>query len=553
MSSIATPETDWNMDFVQVAHDLKPLLHHWTRPALSLIEFEPDDQSYFGFRRVPVVTKMNQFEEQVWGSGEEFILDFGIHMVGSLSMNLEARLAHMDAPCRLRLTFGESPLDVTLGMENVKTWISTSWLPDEVINIDVSPAEVCIPRRHAFRFLRVEILATSPKYKVSFSNVRCNCVSSVAQDQEIQMPSFNSTILSSIDQVSIFTLRECMQSVFEDGPRRDRRLWLGDLRLQALANYATFKDFDLVKRCIFMFAAVARQDGSIPACIFDSPELSPSTDYIVDYDALFAAVVEDYVTASGDVAAGVQLWSTVLGCLRRPLSHLDPDQGTFDVTRGQGFKFLDWQTGLHREAGCHGLLLYCLKAANRLAEALHKPAPFENEVLRMTQGARHFLDDNGNFVSGPDSQRSLASASWLTLSGAFETKVARKALLNTFRDTGAVQPLTPYLWHYVCDALAQLGCYDECVALITDYWGGMLNAGADTFWEAFDSRDHRASPYGDVRNNSFCHAWSCTPSYLLRVKLADHVIKHRQDDLQEITMQDLDFKWIEATVFPRNL
>lgn len=29
---------------------------------------------------------------------------------------------------------------------------------------------------------------------------------------------------------------DCMQSVFEDGPKRDRRLWLGDLRLQALAS-----------------------------------------------------------------------------------------------------------------------------------------------------------------------------------------------------------------------------------------------------------------------------------------------------------------------------
>ena len=27
-----------------------------------------------------------------------------------------------------------------------------------------------------------------------------------------------------------------MQDVFEDGPKRDRRLWLGDLRLEALAN-----------------------------------------------------------------------------------------------------------------------------------------------------------------------------------------------------------------------------------------------------------------------------------------------------------------------------
>ena len=50
-----------------------------------------------------------------------------------------------------------------------------------------------------------------------------------------------------LDRVARHTLRDCMQTVFEDGPKRDRRLWLGDLRLQALANYATYRNYDLVK------------------------------------------------------------------------------------------------------------------------------------------------------------------------------------------------------------------------------------------------------------------------------------------------------------------
>lgn len=61
----------------------------------------------------------------------------------------------MDAPCRLRLTFGESPLDVTTSMEGVETWLGKAWLPDEIINVDVCPEDVKIWRRHAFRFLRI--------------------------------------------------------------------------------------------------------------------------------------------------------------------------------------------------------------------------------------------------------------------------------------------------------------------------------------------------------------------------------------------------------------
>ena len=65
-------------------------------------------------------------------------------------------------------------------------------------------------------------------------------------------------LLRRIDEVSIATLRDCMQTSFEDGPRRDQRLWVGDLRLQALTNYVTYKANDLVKRCLYLFAANPR-------------------------------------------------------------------------------------------------------------------------------------------------------------------------------------------------------------------------------------------------------------------------------------------------------
>lgn len=33
------------------------------------------------------------------------------------------------------------------------------------------------------------------------------------------------TVLRRIDEVALRTLRNCMQTVYEDGPRRDMRLW----------------------------------------------------------------------------------------------------------------------------------------------------------------------------------------------------------------------------------------------------------------------------------------------------------------------------------------
>lgn len=35
--------------------------------------------------------------------------------------------------------------------------------------------------------------------------------------------------------------------------KRDQRLWMGDLRLQALANYETYQMNDMVKGCLYLF------------------------------------------------------------------------------------------------------------------------------------------------------------------------------------------------------------------------------------------------------------------------------------------------------------
>ena len=70
--------------------------------------------------------------------------------------------------------------------------------------------------------------------------------------------------------------------------------------------------------------------------------------------------------------------------------------------------------------------------------------------------------------------------------------------------------------HYVVEAMIKIGMMDEALAYIKKYWGGMVKAGADTFWEVYVPGQPKLSPYGDVIINSWCHAWSCSPSYFIR-------------------------------------
>jgi alpha-L-rhamnosidase len=519
------PKTILNHEFARKAKDLTPILHEWIDRPLSVVEFEQCQTAFFKCKALPRYT-INELASVSYGRGDHFTLDFGSHRVGYLSFHLGVDGVNVDAPARLRITFGEVPYDVTESLHPCNTWISTSWLPDEVINVDWLPTDVEMPRRYAFRYVKIEVIDTSQKFKIRFTNFKVRAVSAVSHSTMLAVEPLDTRDeeLAAIDRISQVTLRNCMQTVFEDGPRRDRRLWLGDLRLQALTNYCTFKDYDLVKRCLYMFAALPREDGSLPACVFEKPALSAASDYILDYDALFGPTVYDYTVASGDVESAIELWPTILNSMKKAISHLD-ENGKFCTDATKSWKFLDWSNDLDTTAGMHGLVLFCCKEIDKLALLVSKPPPFLDIVEKMGAAAALFYDTSlGVFISGANRQVSWLSQAWLSLAGAANSEICLTAIKTAMADPKAVKPLTPYAYHHVAESLARSGGEEECMKLMHEYWGGMARAGADTFWECFDDQDPRTSPYGDCHNNSYCHAWSCTPSYLLRVVLKDYTV-----------------------------
>ena len=112
------------------------------------------------------------------------------------------------------------------------------------------PYKGFLERRYAFRFLKIERLDTAP-FPIGFTDIYLDSTSAVELSSA---PALNSgdELYDKIYNISLNTLKECEQDVFEDGPKRDRRLWIGDLRLEALANYYTFGDTALVKRCLYL-------------------------------------------------------------------------------------------------------------------------------------------------------------------------------------------------------------------------------------------------------------------------------------------------------------
>ena len=454
---------------------------------------------------------------RVLRKGESVTVDFGGHRTGYLSFHLATEGRAPDAPVRLRFTFGEVPTDVAEPLYPYNGQLSQAWLPDELVNIDYLPQSVRLARRYAFRYVKIEVLDTSPEFGIRIEDLTAHAVTSA---RGTPAPLTGVTpLIKRIDEVSLATLRDCMQTTFEDGPRRDQRLWIGDLRLQALTNYHSFRQNDLVQRCLYLFAALPRADGLVAACVFEKPAARYGGLHIVDYAALFNVALFDYVEATGDLPTGRDLWPVAL----RQLEILGRDvdaEGRYIDPRNMWI-FIDWAQKLDRNASIQAVLLFAYKQTLALARRIGREGEVSGYAARieqMTRAARkHYWDAARNvFVSGAGKQISWASQAWMTIAGVGSKRECAAALRHAIADPAAETPVTPYLYHYVVEALLIAGLRKEARALLEKYWGGMIAAGADTFWEIYDPAQPLSSPYGDIHINSYCHAWSCTPSYLLR-------------------------------------
>ena len=448
--------------------------------------------------------------------GDSVLLDLGEHAVGHFSFAFDNVNEFVDAPVRLIIKFGEDLREINDDFSQYSGGLSKTWLQEEVINLDF-PQKITMPRRYACRYIKITVEKTNKPirlYDFSF------CASTSADMSLLKTYDTTDSLLKKIDLVATNTLKECMQLVFEDGPKRDRRLWIGDLRLEALANYYTFKNTEIVKRCLYLFAAGNMNElGFLPSYVYETPYYHSGEAHIADYALLYVVSVCDYYEHTGDI-------TVVNDLLQLCKSQLESFRAILDknliVTRQPGwFAFIDWCPGLECLTALQGVYLYTLERFSELLKAIGDDE-YEKYVLHLSRvrcaAKNHFFDDEAHlFISKLDNcQLSVHSQVWMILGGVISGEEAKEVLASCLNNKNAKQPVTPYMRHYVTEAMFKLNMQSEAVEYIKKFWGGMIELGVDTFWEAYIPDDLDFSPYEDRMINSLCHAWSCTPSYFIR-------------------------------------
>lgn len=506
--------------WLQKAQEFTPALSETVKRPVGTVNIVKDE-SEFQWRKVAPGDSMQTFYKTSLKSSPAFIIDFGEHLTGYFTFAVSPLNKTPDAPARIKFTFGEVPAEVTTPFEQYKGRLSRAWLQDEIVTVTTVPDTLTIPRRLAFRYVKVELLH-APNYDFAISDMSCKAVTS-ASSEPAPLPSDVPLIIKDIDRIALNTLRECMQTVYEDGPKRDQRLWIGDLYLEALANTYSYSQHELTKRCLYLLAGLADQSGYLNGTVFEKPyPHAQAKQMLFDYALLYNVALKDYVDATKDYATANDLWKVAkkqLDIVRRYVQ----DNGLIDFDRAnrEWWVFIDWRDGLHREVALQGVSIFGLQQTYELAKMLGKEDELPDVpglIKRMTAGAReHFYDKKtGLFTGTTNKQVSYHSQMWMTLSGVANKAEARRALSALKTTSDVVNPGTPYAYHYYIQALIDCGMDREAKDALIEYWGGMVNKGADTFWEAYNPANDFMSPYGFHPMNSYCHAWSCTPVYFIR-------------------------------------
>lgn len=515
----AKEKTAW----LQKAEESKPEIWYQELRPSGLVNMVKDETAYQGWKAVPG-QPLDSLYQSSFKRKSGVVADFGDHLTGYFSFSVKAIRGVADAPLRFKLTFGEVPAEVMTPFDTYNGSLSRAWLQDEIITVSELPATVTLQRRLAFRYVKIELLGSSPYFDFSINKLECKAGTSVSTEPEPLLAGADPRIVR-IDKVGLNTLKECMQTVYEDGPKRDRRLWIGDLYLESISNAYSFKNHQLTRRCFYLLAGLTDKDGFLPSNVFETPEPHPQTGvpFLFEYSLHFNSSLKEYLVSSGDTATARELWPVAKRQLENINRFLLPN-GLFDdvaAASNRWWLFVDWKEGLDKQASLQGIIIFSLKQTYELAKLLGKEKELDQVpalIKNMTAAAKTQLFDKKRnlFTSGPSKQVSYASQAWMVLAGVLTEKENKKVLQALNQEKEVVRPGSPYLYHYYMEAMIKAGMGAEAKQSLLNYWGGMVEKGADTFWEVYDPANDYLSPYNFFPINSYCHAWSCTPVYFIR-------------------------------------
>jgi hypothetical protein len=328
-------------------------------------------------------------------------------------------------------------------------------------------------------------------------------------------PIFDDPELAAIGALCERTFRACLQDGFVDCAWRESSQWLGDALPQALIMATLSDDIRPLHQVLVMAAEGAYPDGVLPSVLPGEVHAYA----IVDYNFMWIELLRLYLDLTEDTSVVEELWPVLVNILER-FARDARDDGLIRNQPGRRL-FLDWAPVSRQEPSAIYNLHYLLglQAAVYLAEVMDEDAEVERwqqraDALRLAV-RKAFLYGNRWYDDREHTTFSQLAAALAVLTGAthedectaqLDQIAARSLDPDDSHDPARMVLASPFMHHYLFEALRSRGRADEVLAIIRLRWGRWARAGEPTTWENWNV---------DFPDGSTCHAFSAHAIYQL--------------------------------------
>lgn len=443
------------------------------------------------------------------GKRPSILLDFGHELQGGIQIVTCFR-NQKEAKVRIRL--GES---VSEAMSNItpESGATNDHAMRDFI-IDLPWLGVIEVGNSGFRFVRIDLL--DDDMVLPIKEIRAY----LAYRDIPYLGSFRSSNqrLDSIWMTGAYTLHLNLQEFLFEGAKRDRMVWLGDLHPEVKTALVVFGDNEAIQRSLDL----ARDETKLPEWM----------NGVISYSLWWIMIHQDYYMYHGNLNYLKEQQEYLSQLLRILIESID-ENGNENLKNGG--RFLDWPSSKNKkaiDAGYQSLLMISLKAGEALMTVLGDKALASECSTTVMKMAKII----------PDYTASKQSAALAAMSGVVAPHKIDKEVISV----GGARDFSTFYGYYMLVAKALAENYQGAIDDICNYWGGMLDLGATTFWEDFDLKwlenanridempqkekvDIHAT-YGDYcykgLRHSFCHGWASGPTawlseYVLGVSIIE--------------------------------
>lgn len=460
--------------------------------------------------------------------GKGILIDFGRETFGYVKFH------NLKGKGTLSLFYGESP-EEAMDTQYCETL--------DYCNIDNSnAADYTIPDSRAYRYVYVEKDQALSYESVSmlYEYLPLDYRGSFRCSDEL---------INKIWDISAYTMHLTSREFFIDGIKRDRWIWSGDAYQSYLMNYYLFFDSPSVTRTMLNLR------GKDP--------VTSHINTIMDYTFYWFIAVYDYLQYTGDVKFVKQFYPRMQSLMDFCLSRRNSN-GMMEGLSGD-WVFIDWadfQMSKKGEVSFEQLLFCRSLETMALCAGIMDDTQNEKKYKELVSDLNSKLftnfwsTDKNAFIHNRENgemsnQVTPFTNMFAVLFDYLDEDKTEAVKQNVLLNPDALKITTPYMRFYELEALCMLGEHDYVLKEIRDYWGGMLNQGATSFWEKYNPNEkgtEHLAMYGRPYGKSLCHAWGASPIYLLGKYYAG--VKPEKEGYKEFSIRPVlgDLSLIDCSV-----